>query len=111
MNTHIRAQNSQGMAALSSARRDGANKTLQPNATLPSNAHKHPPGPGVRALCAAFLSAPILLGLYLSIQQPPLFTFCSRLFTFVHDLKISWENSASPPSRLPFQNNSQSTTR
>jgi len=46
-----------------------------------------PPNPGVRAICAAFLAAPVLLGAILSFPDRPPFNFCSSLFNFVQDKK------------------------
>jgi hypothetical protein len=99
MNTNIPARN--GRATLSSARRDGANDPLQPNAALPSAAPKLPPGPEVRALCAALLSAPIRLGslLAISVQQSNSVQVRSALFRFVQD-KIFFPQKSSSETHL-----------
>jgi hypothetical protein len=70
-----------------------------------------PPGFGVRALCAAFLMAPVLLGACLSLQINGLFTFCPRLFTFVHDKKSFQKNFADRSHNLVPQILGSSTTR
>ena len=58
----------------------------------------HPPGPGVRALCAAFLMAPVILGAVLFIQSQHFDTLWTRLDTLKHDKFFSPETSPSQKS-------------
>jgi hypothetical protein len=54
-----------------------------------------PPSPGVRALCAAFLVAPIILGALLLIQSLHFDTLWTRFDTLRHNKKDFQQNPAS----------------
>ena len=57
-----------------------------------------PPTRAVRALCAAFLLAPIILGVLLSFKIPNPYTLCTHWYTLVHTKKISPQPQPSNPA-------------
>jgi hypothetical protein len=58
----------------------------------------NPPGPGVRALCAAFLMFPVVLATFLVVQSQHFDTLWTRFDTLKHDKSFSSRNL--PPQKM-----------
>jgi hypothetical protein len=110
MNTNIRARKPiTGRATLSQRAASVEIAHYNPNLSSVPKTHEPPPGSGVRALCAAFLIAPVILGVCLSSKIADPLTLCSHWLTLVNNKKISAEkirpvSSAPEPVLLSTSN-------